>query len=835
MTPNKRLKTSSERGNELGDGDIRLQDSIEALNQRLTGSPQLTTLALQNHRDICEPVLSSDRMFVGNSLTIHDSNIKFGSSSSIQLSLSPSPQLPSQSSAVTFHTLINNGNFNVSDIASNLFEMPIASSTESPKFFGAQTIEPDTITNTELAINISTSPNGLSSNQNIAPDFSLAANLMSETANNISIVTNNSPSQQTALKSPLTPNDITNISALDNRLVSMFNASSGMDTTSRQSTAVEAGVRLAPSQSTIAAQTSITTSTIHDNQKSTLDTILQAAFYPRAESLNASTLVPILFDPVTFVPSVAPFVNVGVPEILQETLNAPEIWVPEIMAPALNSSANVAPTVSAIASLAPPVSVPAVIVSPASNIPQIPGIPENRITAATYIHIADSLIIAELVVLLNSFKEPRYGNKQSLRNTLANKIRSLAQPELVRAFRFLESVVSQKANLQRKKDAEKQERWRAQYEAQMLDSSRAMVPQYQNFGLPNNANHSHQMNMPSLNALIIPSVFLPVPYFKKVRILHGPIAVTFDRHSQPTMLVNLILDDDTRALLTGLDKAKYQIMFYSSSSNDLSALPLLFPIGFEILVNQLAVPSGQYLPNSYKKKSALPANLTPFLSFAPNVVNRINPRYFQSNQRYTIMIQLCQLVSDEEIILNLPTISIEDVIKKRIECVKLGLEIAVDDDLVATSEDVMLHDPYILTRILVPVKSSKCKHLQCFDAKTYFTINRTNFDFECPVCHLALPFESISIDGYFTDILSKCGEHVDAVKILPDMTWGEAEPFVSQAPAVCKNNGVDKDTVNVMSSPLLHGADEIIYISSDDDDDLQPANQGQNQTFWISD
>ena len=350
MTPNKRLKTSSERGNELGDGDIRLQDSIEALNQRLTGSPQLTTLALQNHRDICEPVLSSDRMFVGNSLTIHDSNIKFGSSSSIQLSLSPSPQLPSQSSAVTFHTLINNGNFNVSDIASNLFEMPIASSTESPKFFGAQTIEPDTITNTELAINISTSPNGLSSNQNIAPDFSLAANLMSETANNISIVTNNSPSQQTALKSPLTPNDITNISALDNHLVSMFNASSGMDTTSRQSTAVEAGVRLAPSQSTIAAQTSITTSTIHDNQKSTLDTILQAAFYPRAESLNASTLVPILFDPVTFVPSVAPFVNVGVPEILQETLNAPEIWVPEIMAPALNSSANVAPTVSAIAS-----------------------------------------------------------------------------------------------------------------------------------------------------------------------------------------------------------------------------------------------------------------------------------------------------------------------------------------------------------------------------------------------------------------------------------------------------------------------------------------------------
>ncbi|KNC96584.1 uncharacterized protein SPPG_08168 [Spizellomyces punctatus DAOM BR117] len=98
---------------------------------------------------------------------------------------------------------------------------------------------------------------------------------------------------------------------------------------------------------------------------------------------------------------------------------------------------------------------------------------------------------------------------------------------------------------------------------------------------------------------------------------------------------------------------------------------------------------------------------------------------------------------------------------------------ADDDDVVATSDiPVSLKDPASMVRMTYPARPSTCTHVQCFDCSTFFALNEQVPTWTCPICSKYIQsWESISIDGYFMDILQSVSEDVDMVEIRPDGSW----------------------------------------------------------------
>ena len=72
-----------------------------------------------------------------------------------------------------------------------------------------------------------------------------------------------------------------------------------------------------------------------------------------------------------------------------------------------------------------------------------------------------------------------------------------------------------------------------------------------------------------------------------------------------------------------------------------------------------------------------------------------------------------------------------------------------EDELLATSQIVSLRDAVSLQRIITPLKSRNCQHLQCFDGDTFLTMNakKAVVIWVCPKCSKAAPFDSLVYDG----------------------------------------------------------------------------------------
>lgn len=49
-------------------------------------------------------------------------------------------------------------------------------------------------------------------------------------------------------------------------------------------------------------------------------------------------------------------------------------------------------------------------------------------------------------------------------------------------------------------------------------------------------------------------------------------------------------------------------------------------------------------------------------------------------------------------------------------------------------------------KIVVPVRSVTCKHLQCFDATSYLQLQEQGPQWVCPICNTNASFEKLAVD-----------------------------------------------------------------------------------------
>ncbi|KAH9883230.1 hypothetical protein F4778DRAFT_757074 [Xylariomycetidae sp. FL2044] len=146
--------------------------------------------------------------------------------------------------------------------------------------------------------------------------------------------------------------------------------------------------------------------------------------------------------------------------------------------------------------------------------------------------------------------------------------------------------------------------------------------------------------------------------------------------------------------------------------------------------------------------------------------NTVEFTYALTNKTFYFAIYLCKMLSPDDLI--------TDIKKRRIMRASVIQEMARqanDPDIVATSTVLSLKCPLSTARLKIPCRSTTCKHIQCFDAKSYLLLQEQGPQWVCPVCNKPASFESLAIDEYVKDILDNTSESLEQVTIEPDGQW----------------------------------------------------------------
>lgn len=279
---------------------------------------------------------------------------------------------------------------------------------------------------------------------------------------------------------------------------------------------------------------------------------------------------------------------------------------------------------------------------------------------------------------------------------------------------------------------------------------------------------------PSMSSLAMPSAppipypepqkyhaklsFEQIPYFKVLKQLSQFIhlkgdSVTIKFQLDPLNIGSLLNNPKRRILLS-----------LGAHINGQSTIRVAYPERISIRVNETTVNPSQYQGLKKKPWTGKPLDITPYskISESQNVI-QLN---WNSDQNLVCVLQLVECVEVTALVDSINQTrfrSLDDVMN-------MHLTIKREAELVATMEQVSMKDPASKCRIQLPIRAENCRHIQAFDCLTYLTMNQRISIWECPVCSQPAPFNSLYVDGYFLDIITRAGD-AESVDIFADCTW----------------------------------------------------------------
>jgi len=291
------------------------------------------------------------------------------------------------------------------------------------------------------------------------------------------------------------------------------------------------------------------------------------------------------------------------------------------------------------------------------------------------------------------------------------------------------------------------------------------------------------------------------------------------------------LPADLIGTLSFLDDAlpRYEIQLRLALYNIEKEQPDDFPNEVKITLNEFEVelppeirtPTIPGQPNQIKRESR-PANLTPYLNRTPGVSQKLKIEWRQDPRLFVIGIWLVQQISWEMLRdrfmadKDAQCTFTREVIQKRL-AVNPDDE---DDDVSMDSLKVSLICPYSRAKMVVPIRSLSCTHIQCFDLNNYLQMNKLKPNWKCPVCGNYCRYNSLKVDQYFLDVIQKVGKSVNEVELLPSGDWKTANGNDNmQVPRVDTSSA---DTTDGHLTTQHTCPDEVITLeSSADEEDTQ--------------
>lgn len=172
-----------------------------------------------------------------------------------------------------------------------------------------------------------------------------------------------------------------------------------------------------------------------------------------------------------------------------------------------------------------------------------------------------------------------------------------------------------------------------------------------------------------------------------------------------------------------------------------------------------------------------------------------------------------------------------------------------DDDIEYGQSKLSLRDSLSYTRLIRPVRSTKCTHLQCFEPKWWIATNEKHPQWLCPLCNRELRFDELIVDGYTLEILNTVPDSYDEVFVEGDNQWhtednkygsaawlaqhaANGNAVVEEKPRTTPNDEEQDrkgSEFRVSTSPDPKGKRKAIEILSSDDEDEQPLSKANSR------
>lgn len=163
-----------------------------------------------------------------------------------------------------------------------------------------------------------------------------------------------------------------------------------------------------------------------------------------------------------------------------------------------------------------------------------------------------------------------------------------------------------------------------------------------------------------------------------------------------------------------------------------------WPVSTQVSVNGFNVPITQRAPpgqaNPSKVLRELPANLFPFTRVGSN---KVEVRTGESADVYAFMIHLVEVRDINDLVAEVTRASENITYEQAKQDVVKSFGDEDEDDVVALSTILSVRCPLGLCVISLPARGLHCKHLQCFDLRTFLQFNKKarSRAYRCTVCH----------------------------------------------------------------------------------------------------
>ncbi|KAI9197424.1 uncharacterized protein BJ171DRAFT_477789 [Polychytrium aggregatum] len=439
-----------------------------------------------------------------------------------------------------------------------------------------------------------------------------------------------------------------------------------------------------------------------------------------------------------------------------------------------------------------------------------------------------NLKLADLKKALNDGGGRKTGNKDQLRRNLEILIDNLYRIGSYPTLRAVIQAIHEGSG--------RRGQWVERTQAPATTSSTSVVP-HQSFNT--NAATSQGPSRPGA-AWELPPDFTPefniAPYYSKVKQL-VPLRI-FDgvtvEHNPYCEEFEILRDDQTRVFApnSNLRVRLYVGLFESHEKLKSSSVhKIRYPRGPKIQINGKDwILSSKLEGLKGKPDTAQGADLTPFLQS-----NKKNYIDLTPGQKYGADSFLCRLclepISFQKYLMTIDLVQKEpidnliEIVQKRPHISKQSVlhsrkAQADDEDEVASSSEILsLRDPVSRVPIQVAVRSSECKHIQCFDCESFLRLNENISTWKCPICDKYAFWTLLAVDDYFMEFVEEANRlqkaagasqaDYDQVELMPDGNWKIKDSSIAIPAAVTP---VKKRSVS-----------EIVSLDSDDDDESDSA------------
>ncbi|KAF4033221.1 MIZ/SP-RING zinc finger [Phytophthora infestans] len=336
------------------------------------------------------------------------------------------------------------------------------------------------------------------------------------------------------------------------------------------------------------------------------------------------------------------------------------------------------------------------------------------------------------------------------------------------------------------------------------------------------------------------------PFFRVQKTVLDPNFVRFSKPASSFRLEYYITDNDLNNMYANRDPkpgsmtpGALELQLRCFAVKEDLAAGHCWPASTQLSVNGFGVPITQRAPPGHSNPSKvlreLPANIFQYSRVGRNVVDvrtTANPTLFG------FMVQIVEVRNINDLVNEVKDASKNLTYEGAKQEVIKSFGSEDEDDVVATVTMLSVRCPLGLCVINLPARGIHCKHLQCFDLKTFmiFSKKARSKAWRCTVCYQFIKATDLRIDPYLKKLLAEVeGEDdLEEVEIFPDGSWKRRlkEEAVAEPPAKkvkaeqTEAAGASTNTAPGNDGPPGSSATapvEIDLLSSDDEDDTAPA------------